>query len=403
MSDPFAEFREYERQYKQLTGGTVPAVGDNARRAEERRLATEAAGRFAKMPPDRQFMAGARQTVGSMPLIKRIPPVRRFSNPEKGTPEAQDLSDFRTGHPRISSGFGFAGNAAPYVGAAGLLPGAFRSLAGAMTGNATIGASDAYLGGENPVYAGLMDAAATIPGWAIGRLMTPRGKAATAPVRAEFNANRTGAIDDVMDESVGALNTALGGLRTSSRGARGRFVTRPPTSETLSEMGEATQRMGTAGQALETASTPTMRAPTIGEGGANSIQRSIDNATQSAILGLLAAGGGQHVGLNPFLTGAAGMLAPRVAQAGVSRVNSAVEGFNRRFLSADAPKLPRRALFRYLNNQTLSDRDRAIVHAMSVPTTEEVGSNVASSLSPRLIDMLSRALEGQQAPTPGGN
>lgn len=407
--DPYEEFRGYAREYQTLGEGT-PTAEDRAKKEQESVAAGEAYGRFQRQSPVRQFMSGARHTVGSMPLISRIPPVRRFANPEAGTEAASDLQDFRTGLPGTSRAFGAAGSVVPYAGAGAVLPGLFSRLPGAMAGNAAIGGTDAYLGGENPMAAGLRDAVATIPGSVAGRIVTPRGQAATDDFWKQFQGRQSAVIDRGIDEAIDALNRIQAGhLATHPRATMrprtetGGFSPRASSTEAAEEFQRLAAQMEALQAELARVSRPTMQVPSVGPQATDRIERGIRDATNSAMMGMLSAGAGSHFGLNPLLTGAAGMAAPRIAQWGTDRVNRAIEGLNRRVLSDDAPGLPRTILAKVLNNQILSDRERAILNGLSAPATVQGGEVAMQAVAPSIIDLIGGALGGRQAPTLGGN
>lgn len=153
-------------QVSSLTGGNLPVETPDEREA---RIAY---GQFREIGGGRRFMAGARNMASATPFIGRT----SFANPETGTQEREDLDLYRTGMPRHSGIGRLIGGTAPYVAAAGVAPALFSTLPRAMLALGGTEAADTAFGGGTPediTLSGARGAASAVPGWLLGRTITP--------------------------------------------------------------------------------------------------------------------------------------------------------------------------------------------------------------------------------------
>lgn len=368
-SDPFAIYEEYKKQHDLMSSraGQIPTAEQRDQKASQRQIQASAAAAFGNIGPLRRGVAGARHVVGSMPLIRHIPGVSGFANPEEGTQEREDLENYRIGQPGSATFGRILGGSVPYLGAAGLAPRLLSSFPYAAGANASIAGGEEYLSGGNPASGAITGALSTIPGWALSRALTPRSNAAAGATMGAYN-------DAVTDAQAGALRAAaaaLGGM--SGRGSRGRFVPRISSDEAKRIMEEAQRR-------LHQARYPSPRIGEIGTGKNNRTARAIENAMQQAMMGMLGAGVGLHQGINPAFMGVAGMVVPPAIRATMRGVNAGINSVNERLLSGRLPRLARMPLFRYLNNQALPDDARSVLMALGVPATEEAAPMVGEAL-----------------------
>lgn len=380
MADPFAEFdaaaKAYQDQFSPSTSRApvvaadatpsataaegAPTVAETEEVATQRRVQASAGEAFTRLPLARRGLAGARHLVGSMPLVRHIPGVSGFVNPQEGSEERQDLDLYRTGMPGSARVGGVLGNLAPSAVAGGI-PGLMGSLPRAAIVNSGMAAGEAHLSGDNPMLAALAGGAATIPGAVLGRAITPRSSTASTATRSAQQA----AIQAAQQRYAQALADVQAGV--SGRSARGRFARRIPP-------GRAREILQQAADDLDQARFPTATIPPINQRSTSSIDRRV----QQALMGMLGMGVGHGSGLNPVMTGAAGMLAPEITRAGVGAVNAGIGGVNR--LINATPRPVRSGVNRYFNNQVVSDQGRALLNALSMPSTQQ--------LVPEALDMM---------------
>lgn len=357
--DPFAADEEYTRQAATAAGHALATEQER----ENRRKRNEANARFGSAGPRRRFMAGARQVAGSMPLVRRIPAVERFANPQADTPEGQDLADYRLGSPGSARVGEFIGGGAPYAGAASMLPRLFGTLPGAIAGNVAIGAGDAKLDPQgNPLSRALIEALGTTGAWGLGRALTPRSNLTSGIGHAERAKQRQAATENLIDDAAGtqtdALNTALAELRGFS----------PTTGAPITRGGtEAASRRIDADAATTEQATRDIMSPPL------TIPNIPDDVSlrDMAFWGAIGAGAGHLSGNNSILGGAAGVLIPEVRSAGIRGANRMIDSLNSSFGTSRAGRMTREAIFRYFNNRVLSDADRALLHALGGPTLSE--------------------------------
>lgn len=403
--DPYAEFEAYRKGYETLAGSSIGTPEEEAERGARRR-ATEAAGqRYQSMGPRRRGMAGVRNIVGNIPIVRNLPGVSGFANPPGGSEAALDLEDARTARPVLSGVERFVGGVGPYAGAASFAPKLlYGNLPRAMASNASIGGTDEYMAGGNPAIGAGRDALATIPGAVAGRIFAPRAQEAARATRQEFHSRGASTAEEGVDEAVSALNNiTAANLRTHPsapmrpRGEGGIFTRRGSSSEAADSFLTQEERLRQRIAELERIRSqgPTMTVPQIGDPASGKLENTIRDATQGAVLAMLGAGAGQSAGMNPMWPAALGMAAPMVSRHVVNRTNQGIANFNRNFLGENSPKLPRRIIWEILNNPLLSDQNRSMLRAISAPATTEAGDDLGGAVAPWMIDSLARPLGGR--------
>lgn len=357
MADPFEEYENYKQQYDQITAtGPVLSEADQALADANLRTEKEAYQRYRQIGPRRRVMAGARNIVNSMPIVRHIPGIREFANPEAGSEAQRDVYDYKTGMPTHSRVGGFLGNTTPYALSAAAAPGLFSTLPGAMIGNAAIGGTEAHLSGENPVLAGAFSAAGTLPFWAAGRVLTPRSNAVASHAHAVRDLTRREGMatinDDLSDALVNALS-GIGGRRTNGQFAR-RYT--PEQASRIAERGRAR-----ANEEIDNLFRPAPQIPQIPEG----------NTTREMLTwGAIGTALGHMTGTNPW-GGIGGVLAPYVRRRAIDTTNRAINRLNDSLSQSEIGRALGQAGFAYANNRVLPDRVRSIAHAIGGPTGDE--------------------------------
>lgn len=324
---------------------------------ERARLAREAYDRFRGAGGRRRFMAGARNLASAVPFSSVIPGLRGFTSPEAGSEEAGDLEDYRQGQP-IHSGIGtMLGRGIPYLALGAGAPGLFANLPRAMATGAAIEGGDEYAAGRGNVPgAAATGAASAIPGWLLGRITTPRSRASSTKAIADREAARVAAMEPVLDETADEMTRLLRGV--TGRGERGRFVT--PIDPALA------MQQGNSAEALTRAATREIGSPPL------TIPRisSDRNVNETLLGGALGTGIGDLMGIpHPWGT-IGGAYAPTLRRMGIRGANAAIDSLNQGFGQSTTGRATREVLFRILNNQILSDADRALLHALGMPATQ---------------------------------
>lgn len=358
MDDPYAEFDAAAKAVSSAptntAGAGTPSAAQREEVATQRRVQASAGEAFTSLPALRRGIAGARHVVGSMPLINHIPGISGFANPEEGTEGRQDLDLYRTGMPTSARIGTVIGGGLPSAVVGGIFPRLMAGIPGAATVNAGIGAGEAHLSGENPLTAALTGAGGTALGAGAGRVLTPMNRASSTASRA----SQAQAIADAQKAVQDALNAARTGA--TGRTAGGRFAKRAPP-------GSGRALIDRASAQLDAATHPTPQIPMLG----NRAAEGIDARLQQAIWGAIGVGAGHRAGVDPILTGLVGAFSPQITRAGIGTVNAGIGSINRGL--ASMPRPARGAINRYINNQALSDEQRALLNALAPSMASEYG------------------------------
>lgn len=367
MADPFEE----DNQYTQSLIGTIPTEEQEART----RAMGAATTRFSNAGIGRQLAAGARQFVGGMPFAQSIPGVRDFVNPGFNTQEAQDLQDFRSGMPIGSGLTRGAGNAVPYMAAGAAVPGLLSTpTRGAMTMGATEGAND-FVASGNPTEFVTGAARGGISGFLgglPGKVVTPRTNWRAGRLERARATRERGEIDRIIDESTNAGVDALRGIRSAGPGG---------AQDMVAAHRARTERLN---EGLRDVTQPPVNIPLVND---PFVRDTAMGTLGGAGLSLLMGGhpvGGAVIG---------GLALPPVKRFLARRANEAIEKFNEGLGRTKAFRFGNRQYNKYINNQFLSDRMRAMINPMFASSAE---TSMEDS------DIL-RELNRYRPPTLGGN
>lgn len=322
-------------------GGDLEAQTRARANARDRRAAYD---RFRAAGGRRRFMAGARNLTSAIPFAGLIPGVRGFASPQAGSEEAGDLADYRLGQP-IHSGIGTTlGRGLPYAALGAGIPALLSTLPRAAATGAAIEGGDEYTSGRggNTGLAALMGAVSALPGWAFGRAVTPRS--------------------EIMSGSAWRNRTDAA-LARANRARREIMSDQPPGGPhgaTPEELAQWAQRVaGTGTRALDEMTAAPISIPPVPAGA--------DRVAEMMRYGAIGGAIGHIPGLDSPMMGAImGSLLPDIRRRGIGLANRTIEGINRNLQGTPAGE----ALFRYFNNQVLSDADRALLHALGVPATQ---------------------------------
>lgn len=303
----------------------VPTAEQRAAQSERERLAQEAYARFQALSPRQQFVAGARHTISSMPFLRHL----------IDTTDDQGVADMRTGLPGVSRGFEIAGHSLPYVATGAGLPALFSTLPrAALTSGAIEGGDTAVGGGDAGEIARsvAVGAAGAIPGYALGRAITPRNPQS-------------------------AFDTRFGRAGDVSRSWR----RNPELVEDVRNEIAARRYHGgrdpdypfTLGVPLPTRTVPTIpRIPSPANVGLGGLGAYVGHQLSGGdVLAALAGAGGLPLSLN---------IARGAANAGIRRMNEA--------LATTRPgQAVGSAVQGYSTNQALPPEARAVLHSLSTP------------------------------------
>lgn len=321
--DPFAEF---EARLKKLP--STPTLNQGApTRSPYGSSSAYFEPHYQNMGPARRAKAGLQNIVSGMPIIGNLPGFRNISTPE-------DVEISRGARPGLSAIESATGHTAPYAVLGSGIPRLFSTLPRSAGMGAGIESTDAAMRGENPIVAGAAGAAGALPGYLLGKTITPR--------------TRDIALENQTNSQVGSLNQMADLLRRA-------------TGRTKS--GQFTKKLapGEAEAAVEDILNPAAQIPPIPNYAAR--------LEQMARWG--ASGGMAGMAFGRPIEGAIiGAIAPPAIRALGRAGNAGRETANRML----ATPLGRRVAARgrdYLNNTAMSDEMRALLHAISTPISME--------------------------------
>lgn len=355
--DPFAQYEQYRQD--SITGGSVPSEEDEARQ----RSRTAAYNRLNQAGPRRMGTAVARQAVNAMPIVGALPGVRNFGAPAGGTEGAQDLEDFRLGSPIAAGVTEAGGRALPYAAVGAGLPGLMST---GVRAGVTMGAGqgiDASMRGKNPGPAAIQGAVGGMLGSTPAKIVTPR----IAFRSGRYHAGIRDDIDKIIDDATNASVSALSRINKNKGSPQ----------DIINQQREAARRVQ---QQVTDVQNPPLRIPAIE-----------DPFYRDTITGgLLGTGGSILMGQHPGMGAAVGgLLAPHIGKFIRRKANETFAEFNSRIGQSRAGRAFNRERLRYLNNQVLGDRTRAMVNAVGGSGVMEtppslIGEYITPNLPPSL-------------------